>query len=258
MSLDVVAIAADILRAREATPPRIAIEPFDNTSLDQAYAVQFETAKLRLKRGDKQIGYKIGCTSRPIQAQIGIHEPIFGRLFEQDRRISPQAISRGDFDGLAIEGELAVELDCDPHVLPTARVDIKKAISRVFPVIELHHFGNETIDLNAQVLVGNNAIHAGFVQSRDDGTTFRTKSESLNIRFDHTEIASVPSEELIETLLNSLSWLREKLLAEEESPRLHPPVIVLCGSVAPLLRVAKPTLVDVTFGDHDPIRCSVL
>ena len=257
MSLDVVAIAADILRAREATPPRIAIEPFDNTSLDQAYAVQFETAKLRLKRGDKQIGYKIGCTSRPIQAQIGIHEPIFGRLFEQDRRISPQAISRGDFDGLAIEGELAVELDCDPHVLPTALVGIENAISRVFPVIELHHFGHEAMDLNAQVLVENNAIHAGFVQPRNDRATSLTKLANLSIRFDSAEVAFVPSEELIETLLNSLSWLREKLLADEEAPLLRPPVIVLCGSVAPLFRIADPTAIDVTFGDHDHIRCYV-
>ncbi|MCY3859795.1 MAG: hypothetical protein OXG25_12885 [Gammaproteobacteria bacterium] len=249
-------LAVEVLQAHEKSK-KLVVQPYVHVSLEEAYFVQNELTKLRLERGDTQIGYKVGCTSRRIQAQMGIHEPIYGRLFEQDRRISPQSIRRGDFDGLAIEGELAVELDRDPSDLPTSRVGMEQCISRVIPVIELHHFGNPIDALNASVLVANNAIHAGFVQSQLDGTTFGTKSETLTIRFDNTEVALVPSEELIGTLLNSLSWLREKLLTEEKSPRLRPPVIVLCGSVAPLFRIAKPTLVDVTFGDHDLIRCSV-
>ncbi len=250
-------LAAEILRLRELDRPKIVVNPLAEKSLDVAYAIQLELTDLRLNRGDIQIGYKVGCASRSIQAQMGIHEPIFGRLFAQDKRMSPQSIDRDEFDGLAIEGELAVELDCDPRVLPTALVDVEKAISRAFPVIELHNFGNEAIDLNAQVLVANNAIHAGFVQPRNDRANSLTKLENLSIRFDNAEVALVPFEELKATLLNSLLWLREKLLADEETPYLRPPVVVLCGSVAPLFRIADPTVIDVTYGDHDHIRCNV-
>ena len=250
-------LAAEILRLQELDRPKIVVNPLVEKSLDVAYAIQLELTDLRLNRGDIQIGYKVGCTSKPIQAQMGIHEPIFGRLFAQDKRVSPQSIVRDEFDGLAIEGELAVELDCDPRVLPTAHIDIEKSISRVFPVIELHHFGSATDTLNAQVLVGNNAIHAGFVQPRNARATSLTKSENLTIRFDNAEVASIPFKKLEETMLDSLSWLRETLVSMDDTPRLSPPVTVLCGSVAPLFRITKPTEIEVSFGRSTDLRCYV-
>ncbi len=63
------------------TPGRLLAEPLDLTTV-QAYALQAEIARLREERGEKVIGYKVGCTSRAIQAQLGVDEPIFGRLFD--------------------------------------------------------------------------------------------------------------------------------------------------------------------------------
>lgn len=255
MSLDVKSIAADILRLREATPPKIVFNALADTSLSTAYVVQTETAKLRFKRGETQIGYKVGCTSGPIQTQMGIHEPIYGRLFAQDRRMSPQSIDRNEFDGIAIEGELAVELDCDPRDLPTSHTEIKRAISRVFPVIELHHFGDPRDALNASVLVANNAIHAGFVQPRTYGIPITTNSGNLSIRFDDVEVASVAFKGLKDTVLHSLSWLRDILTTQEQISQLTPPVTVLCGSVAPLIRISERTKISVSFNGPEIVRC---
>ena len=44
----------------------------------QAYALQAEITRLREQRGEQVIGYKVGCTSKPIQVQLGVDEPIFG------------------------------------------------------------------------------------------------------------------------------------------------------------------------------------
>ena len=257
MPIDVIPIAADILRASEATPSRIAIEPIVNTTLATAYAIQLETAKFRLQRGDIQIGYKVGCTSKPIQAQMGIHEPIFGRLFEQHRLVSPQSIDRNEFDGLAIEGELAVELDLDPRDLTNAPTNIEKAISRVFPVIELHNFGSPADVLNAPTLVANNAIHAGFIQTQEHRTIHRQNNQSLTIYFDGKVVSTVPFEDLEKTILDSLSWLRKELISRDKTPRLNPPITVLCGSVAPLFRVTDAMEVKVSFGELDGVRCHV-
>lgn len=257
MPLDVPSIAVDILRARETTPPKLVIDDIANTTLDTAYAMQLEATNLRLKRGETQIGFKVGCTSRPIQDQLGIHEPIFGRLFGQDRLISPHSIDRNEFDGLAVEGELAVELDRDPRDLRTSHVDIERAISRVFPVIELHHFRIPTDALTAPVLVANNAIHAGFVQTQNEEAIQISNGVKLSIQFNGKEVASIPSKDLQETIFSSLIWLQEELIANDDTPILPMPVVVLCGSVAPLFRLTQPTSVSVSIGAHESVLCSV-
>ena len=257
MPLDVIASAADLLRARETTPANIIVNRFRDTSLDSAYAVQLELTKLRLERGDIQIGYKVGCTTQSIQEQIGIRNPIFGRLFEQDRLTSPYSIDRSNFDGLAIEGELAVELDRDPRDLPSSQSGVERAIAQVFPVIELHHFNISSDDLNAPVLVANNAIHAGFVHTGAPIATSLKKFRNLSIQLNGEQVAKLPNEELERTIFDSLIWLRKELLLRDDTPRLAPPVTVLCGSVAELFRISKHVEITVSFGECEKVRCSV-
>lgn len=256
MPPEVTSTAVEVLRARGTTPPKLVIDRVIDLSLDSAYAVQWELTKLRLERGETQIGYKVGCTSQSIQAQMGIHKPIFGRLFERDELNSPQSINRAAFDGLAVEGEIAVALDRDPRELPKSRVGVEHSISCVFPVIELHHFGIPVDALNASVLVANNAIHAGFVQPQKRGTAFTAEVERLSIRFNGNEVAAVPFNEFKNTVLDSLTWLRDELISGDDTPRLTPPVTVLCGSVARLFRITDATTIDVAYG-RQKIRCDV-
>src|SRR5207244_1676237 len=63
------------------TPGLVFAHPLDWT-IPAAYALQAEVARLRIERGERLIGYKVGCTSRAIQQQLGIGEPIFARIFD--------------------------------------------------------------------------------------------------------------------------------------------------------------------------------
>src|ERR1700722_7170222 len=81
MVVDLQELAQRMLADYDArTPGQFCCEPVDLTTA-HAYALQAEIARLREQRGEKVIGYKVGCTSRPIQAQLGVKEPIFGRLW---------------------------------------------------------------------------------------------------------------------------------------------------------------------------------
>ena len=257
MTIDVRSLAAELLRSRELAPPKIFVERFVDASLDTAYAIQLELTKLRLRRGDTQIGYKVGCTSKQTQAQLGIPGPVFGRLFIQDRLTSPQTIHRKDFDGLAVEGELAVELDKDPRELPASPEQIASCITHIFPVIELHHVGTTADSLNAPILVANNAIHAGYVYAPDDNRKPTVSSQNLTIQFDMETVATIPSGDLERTVLDSLSWLREELFLKDDSPRLTPPVTILCGTVAPLYPIAESVKIKVSFSGQEDVLCHV-
>ena len=82
MAVDLLELAQRMLADDDArTPGQFFGEPLDLTTV-QAYALQVEIARLREERGEKVIGSKVGCTSRPIPMQLGVKEPIFGRLFD--------------------------------------------------------------------------------------------------------------------------------------------------------------------------------
>ena len=51
------------------------------TSAEDAYAVQTAWNRLRLERGERVVGRKIGLTSRAIQEQLGVSEPDYGNLW---------------------------------------------------------------------------------------------------------------------------------------------------------------------------------
>ena len=58
-----------------------------------AYLVQDELLALRVKRGERVIGYKMGLTSKVKMIQMGVHSPIYGKLTDK-----MQVPSDGSFD----------------------------------------------------------------------------------------------------------------------------------------------------------------
>lgn len=49
-------------------------------TIERAYAVQVASVERRLGRGERLVGMKMGLTSRAKMEQMGVHEPIYGRL----------------------------------------------------------------------------------------------------------------------------------------------------------------------------------
>jgi hypothetical protein len=53
-------------------------------SNEDALLIQSNVAKLREKRGEKIIGYKIGCVSKNTQKKMGLIEPAWGNLWDSE------------------------------------------------------------------------------------------------------------------------------------------------------------------------------
>ena len=117
------------------------------------------------RRGEKIIGYKVGCISTAIQQQLGISEPIFGRLFDTECHLSGARLSCGDYANLAIEGEVAVRLREDVPAMLRTDEDYLNCIDEMFPVVELHHYVLHSPDPCCQELIASNGMNAGFVMA---------------------------------------------------------------------------------------------
>lgn len=132
-------------------------------SVAEGYALQGAVAMLREARGDRVVGYKVGCTSPTIRELLGIDHCVTGRLFDSERHASGAVLSRGDFAKLAIEGELAVELTREPRAEDFVEGRLPACVGRVFAVVELHHHVIRGAKVTAGELIAHNAIHGGFV-----------------------------------------------------------------------------------------------
>ncbi|HZX97031.1 MAG TPA: fumarylacetoacetate hydrolase family protein [Myxococcales bacterium] len=104
-----------LLARREIPPLTKSHGGFD---LAASYRIQERGIRLRLGRGEKIVGYKMGFTSAAKRAQMGLHLPIYGVLT----------------DGMRVEGTLrageGVHPKIEPEVAFVTRRELRGHISR--------------------------------------------------------------------------------------------------------------------------------
>lgn len=214
----------------------------------QAYELAAAVARLRQQRGETVIGYKIGCTSPRIRQQLAVDAPVFGRLFSTERSCCGAVLPMFSFDGLAIEGELAVELADDVPGDWTG-ADPLHYIASAFPVIELHNAVFRGGGPSAGELIANNAFHAGFVLPAATLRNLGTSAEaafhgacSLTIRSGRI-LDSYAGPGLMEHSIHGLRWLAATL--GQHGEQLKAGQIVLTGSLTGLIRIHAPCRISV-------------
>ncbi|HBV65967.1 MAG TPA: hypothetical protein DEF45_23435 [Rhodopirellula sp.] len=210
-------------------------------TVKEGYRLQHAVAKLRVDRGDRIVGYKVGCTSPTIRAQLGIEHCVTGRLYESEQHVSGVNLRRSNYSNLAIEGELAVILSHTPEPADFTRPGIPTCVSGIMPVIELHNHVMHGTPASAGELIANNAIHAGFVTGDVTERTDYLKTPELKILIDGNMVETCEGLQLIETIRSSLQWLQATL--EPTDGQLREGQIILTGSIPSLMPI-----------DH---RCSV-
>ena len=136
-------------------------------SLDEAYLVQDSAIQLRTERGEKVIGYKVGCTSRAIRQQFGLQEPIHGRLLEPHVHADGSELLCDAFTDCALEPEFVLCLGRDIRDAELADSDLIKAIDYVSAGIEVHNYRFWFGKPSSQELIASNGIHACVVVGVD-------------------------------------------------------------------------------------------
>jgi 2-oxo-3-hexenedioate decarboxylase len=76
-------------------------------TIEHAYNVQEQLVARRLSRGEQLVGMKMGLTSRAKMEQVGVHEPIFGRLTDAMRLSDGGTIVMDELIHPKIEPEIA-------------------------------------------------------------------------------------------------------------------------------------------------------
>ncbi len=232
MAADLQALTRRMLADYDArTPGQVFGEPLDLATAE-AYALQEEIARLREQRGEKVIGYKVGCTSPAVQQQLGIGEPIFARIFDTGCfRCGAQLSYRG-YANLAVEGELAVRLGRDLSPTGLGSDECRAAIASAFPVIELHQYVLRSPQPALAELIASGGMHAGFVLAEEEPEVGLPDLESLSVWIDDQRMGLAAGADVTGLAVRSVRWLADRLAASGLT--LASGQVVLTGSPLPL------------------------
>ncbi len=210
------------------------------TDVKTAYAIQSHWTNMRLERGERIVGRKIGLTSKAIQEQLGVDEPDYGTLWEssfypaQNGKVN---ISASDFLQPRIEGEIAFLIGKplrEPNITPEQILDATEACAMGIEIV-----ASRIADWKIKLVdtIADNASYGGFTLGAWDKRLRETDLGALAMTIHHNGARA--AEGLGSAALGhpaiSTAWLANKLL--EFGVSLEPGDIVISGGITRMLPV---------------------
>jgi 2-oxo-3-hexenedioate decarboxylase len=105
-------------------------------SAAEAYSIQNESIQLRLARGERLIGIKMGMTSKAKMVQVNLQEILWGRLTDAMLRPNGGTLERARFIQPRAEPEIAFRLKA-PLSGTVTELEAHAAIEGVAPAMEI-------------------------------------------------------------------------------------------------------------------------
>ena len=179
----------------------------------QAYAIQSAWLDLKLARGARIIGRKIGLTSRAMQELLGVDQPDYGFLLDSMAVSSGSTLSRADFLFPRIEPEIAFWLAKDVKG-PGITVDAVLAATRgVSPALELVDSRIARWQIKLPDTIADNASSARVIISEQitplDGLDLA--AEAVTLTRNGVEVGSGYGAAVLGHPAEAVAWLANKL-----------------------------------------------
>jgi 2-keto-4-pentenoate hydratase len=113
------------------------LEQAPDLALNEAYRIQQTLIERRVATGDRVMGYKAAFTSKAMQRQFGVAEPVIGTLLESRRFGDAARVPAAGFRKAILEPEVAVVLRADLYGPQLVRRDAMAAIAGYLPCVEV-------------------------------------------------------------------------------------------------------------------------
>ena len=160
--MDIAAAAANLDQATSdatAIPQLSSGEQFD---LETAYRIQASGIVLRLDRGEKRSGAKMGLTSRAKAAQMGVDDVIYGRLTDAMLVEDGGEAAAAEFIHPRVEPEVAFLLKA-PLTGNVSPAEAYSTVEAVAPALEIIDSRYQDFKFSLNDVVADNCSAAGYV-----------------------------------------------------------------------------------------------
>jgi 2-keto-4-pentenoate hydratase len=179
----------------------------DRLNNDQAYQVLFGLMERRLGAGEHQIGWKVGLTSKAIQQQFNVHEPVFGCILES--RPTGHIFAPADLIQPGFENELCLRLGQD-LIGEVSRDQARAAVASVHPSLEIIETRGDLTNQLALALA-DNAQQKTVILGASVPLPADLESVAMSVVINGDIVARGTGDAVLGNPLNSLVWLAGKL-----------------------------------------------
>ena len=232
------------LRLDDAARTRVPVLPFSESenlsSVETAYAIQERWSTLRLARGEKIVGRKIGMTSDVIRKQMGVSEPDYGSLWDTTffhATGGAVEIPANAFLQPRIEGEVAFLIGKPLRESGITPAGVLAATEACALGVEIAASRIAEWRIKLVDTVADNASYGGFTLGPWDRMMLDSDLGTLAMTVHHngTLAAEGVATAALGHPVKSVAWLANKLLERDAS--LEPGDIVISGGITKVLPV---------------------
>jgi 2-keto-4-pentenoate hydratase len=224
---------------------------FDRLTIDQAYRIQLGLIARRAAAGERQIGWKVGLTAKPIQEQFGFHEPVFGCVLE--KVASGHVFPPGSLIQPGFECELCLVL---AHDLPPGAdlAAAKASVGTVHPALEIIETRGP---FTAQIALAlaDNAQQKTCVLGPPVPLPAAPDGVACTVRINDATVATGTGDAVLGSPLNSLAWLATKLA--EYGRTLRAGEMVMTGSFTRQFPIAPGDQIRVDFSGVGSVEAAM-
>ncbi len=206
---------------------------FGIDDLDKAYAVQ-DLFVAGLGAGGPRSGYKVGLTSKAMQAMVDLDQPIGGIVFADGTTNSPANLSKAHFGRLGLEFEIAVRLakDIGAGDLPLNRDSIGSYVAGIAPAFEvIDDRGADYSDLEIFSIIADNSWNSGAVLGEMQPVAGDLATVTGTLKVNGEIVGTGKGSDVLGHPFEPLIWLANHLVARGGT--LKAGDIVLTGSLLP-------------------------
>jgi 2-keto-4-pentenoate hydratase len=199
---------------------------FDKLTLDDAYRIQLALIDRRAAAGERQIGWKVGLTAKPIQQQFGFHEPVFACVLETQP--SGHVFGATELINPGFETELCVRLGRGLEGSVSLE-QVRAAIDIIHPSFEIIETRGDIVKQIALGMADNGQQRSVVIGAPVQlAPTTELERVEARVQLNGNEVATGLGSAVLGNPLNSIQWLAEKL--RHHGRRLRAGDIIMTGS----------------------------
>ena len=236
-------------RGRTAPGP----EWMKRLSREEAYRVQQGVLARYVQAGERQSGWKVGLTSKAMQAQQNVHEPVLGFLLQSSEQPSDTRFRYADLIRPGFENELCLTVGTTlrgPGVTEARAAAALSAMAPAFEIIEKR--GDFAADLN--VSLADNAQQRAYVTGAAVPVPagFDLAAVALELSVNGGPPDRATGAEVLGTPAASIAWLANKLA--EFGLALEAGMKVMSGSFTRQYAITRGDRIAASFTPVGPVR----
>jgi 2-oxo-3-hexenedioate decarboxylase len=238
---DIQALAQRVDDAARSAQAIAQLSQSSKLTMDDAYAIQKQSIARRVARGERQVGIKMGFTSRAKMVQMGLSDMIWGRLTDGmliedggstpfERYVHPRAEPEVAF---LLKHRLA------GHVTPMQAL---AAVEAIAPAIELIDSRYENFKFTLEDVVADNSSSSGFVTGGWHAPALDCANLGIVFSFNGKPVQIGSTAAILGNPLRSLA-AAARFAAQADEP-LQPGWIVMAGGATAAEALAPNTWVE--------------